>query len=39
MEDNKNTNVNEGLENETNNSKTYTQEEVDALLQKEGAKH
>lgn len=36
MEDNKNINVNEGLENETNNSKVYTQEEVDALLQKEG---
>lgn len=38
MEDNKNvnTNVNEGLENEPNNSKTYSQEEVDALLQKEG---
>lgn len=36
MEDNKNTNINEGLENDTNNSKTYSQEEVDALLQKEG---
>ena len=35
MEDNKNINVNEGLENETNNSKVYTQEEVDRMLQAE----
>lgn len=37
MEENKNTTiVDEGMENDSSTSKTYTQEEVDALLQREG---